>query len=269
MCRPILDPIASIFHKLFCGRSARSEGTGQALDGSQFPGSGSIEANRRRCGSPSLIILGSSLKPFGSSSTCCLLSYPLITITNMISTHWLAWCSVELEPPNCPVIPSSIVHHIWSDHCPFLAEKGVRERWSRDWQRSWPQSGARKARPRHHHRPSSWRMMLLIKSEPSFRLVEFKPALCICWLFLRMPLCERDSGKWSSSQAWQESWVVSPVSSVAKGRRARRQMRPRVREPIVARQRAVFLYRCFVPVVKPSFEGKIHSHDDLAKSLDT
>ncbi|RLN19701.1 hypothetical protein C2845_PM02G25630 [Panicum miliaceum] len=48
MCRPILDPIASIFHKLFCGRSARSEGTGQALDGSQFPGSGSIEANRRR-----------------------------------------------------------------------------------------------------------------------------------------------------------------------------------------------------------------------------
>ncbi|KAG2540615.1 rhomboid-like protein 19 [Panicum virgatum] len=46
--RPILDPIASIFHKLFCGRSARSEGTGQALDGSQFPGSGSIEANRRR-----------------------------------------------------------------------------------------------------------------------------------------------------------------------------------------------------------------------------
>ncbi|CAN6300852.1 unnamed protein product [Urochloa humidicola] len=46
--RPILDPIASIFHKIFCGRSARSEGTGNALDGSQFPGSGSIEANRRR-----------------------------------------------------------------------------------------------------------------------------------------------------------------------------------------------------------------------------
>ncbi|XP_066379754.1 rhomboid-like protein 19 isoform X1 [Miscanthus floridulus] len=45
--RPILDPIASIFHKLFCGRSARPEGTGQTLDGSQFPGSGSIEANRR------------------------------------------------------------------------------------------------------------------------------------------------------------------------------------------------------------------------------
>ncbi|CAD6272089.1 unnamed protein product [Miscanthus lutarioriparius] len=46
--RPILDPIASIFHKLFCGRSARPEGTGQTLDGSQFPSSGSIEANRRR-----------------------------------------------------------------------------------------------------------------------------------------------------------------------------------------------------------------------------
>ncbi|WVZ57005.1 hypothetical protein U9M48_007453 [Paspalum notatum var. saurae] len=46
--RPVLDPIASIFHKLFCGRSTRSEGTGQTLDGSQFPGSGSIESNRRR-----------------------------------------------------------------------------------------------------------------------------------------------------------------------------------------------------------------------------
>ncbi|KAL5652801.1 hypothetical protein ACJX0J_038259, partial [Zea mays] len=45
--RPILDPIASVFHKLFCGRSARPEGTGQTLDGSQFPGSGSTEANRR------------------------------------------------------------------------------------------------------------------------------------------------------------------------------------------------------------------------------
>lgn len=46
--RPILDPIASVFHKLFCGRPARPEGTGQTLDGSQFPGSGSTEANRRR-----------------------------------------------------------------------------------------------------------------------------------------------------------------------------------------------------------------------------
>ncbi|XP_062211330.1 rhomboid-like protein 19 [Phragmites australis] len=46
--RPILDPIASIFHKLLCGRYERSEATGQTLDGSQFPGSCSIEANRRR-----------------------------------------------------------------------------------------------------------------------------------------------------------------------------------------------------------------------------
>uniref|UniRef100_A0A0A9CXP0 Rhomboid-like protein 19 n=1 Tax=Arundo donax TaxID=35708 RepID=A0A0A9CXP0_ARUDO len=46
--RPILDPIASIFDKLLCGRTQRLEGTGQTLDGSQFPGSGSIEANRRR-----------------------------------------------------------------------------------------------------------------------------------------------------------------------------------------------------------------------------
>ncbi|KAL6648118.1 hypothetical protein ACP70R_012342 [Stipagrostis hirtigluma subsp. patula] len=46
--RPILDPVASIFHKLLCGRSERPQVTGQTLDGSQFPGSGSIEANRRR-----------------------------------------------------------------------------------------------------------------------------------------------------------------------------------------------------------------------------
>ncbi|KAL6838271.1 hypothetical protein ACP4OV_031943 [Aristida adscensionis] len=46
--RPILDPVASIFHKLLCGRSERPEAIGKTLDGSQFPGSGSIEANRRR-----------------------------------------------------------------------------------------------------------------------------------------------------------------------------------------------------------------------------
>nr|CAB3495889.1 unnamed protein product [Digitaria exilis] len=46
--RSVLNPIGSIFHKLFCGRSARSEGTGQTLDGSQIPASGTIEANRRR-----------------------------------------------------------------------------------------------------------------------------------------------------------------------------------------------------------------------------
>ncbi|TVU46985.1 hypothetical protein EJB05_06559 [Eragrostis curvula] len=46
--RPILDPIASIFDKLLCGRTQKPEATGKILDGSQFPGSGSIEANRRR-----------------------------------------------------------------------------------------------------------------------------------------------------------------------------------------------------------------------------
>ncbi|RLN33733.1 rhomboid-like protein 19 [Panicum miliaceum] len=46
--RPILDPIASIFHRLLCGRSERSDARGQTLDTSPLPGSDSIEANRRR-----------------------------------------------------------------------------------------------------------------------------------------------------------------------------------------------------------------------------
>ncbi|KAL6841857.1 hypothetical protein ACP4OV_028369 [Aristida adscensionis] len=46
--RPILDPVASIFHKLLCGRSERSDSRGQALETSTLPGSDSIEANRRR-----------------------------------------------------------------------------------------------------------------------------------------------------------------------------------------------------------------------------
>jgi hypothetical protein len=45
ICRPVLDPIASIFHRLLCGRS---DSRGQALDTSPLPGSDSIEANRRR-----------------------------------------------------------------------------------------------------------------------------------------------------------------------------------------------------------------------------
>ncbi|KAG2647229.1 rhomboid-like protein 19 [Panicum virgatum] len=44
--RPILDPIASIFHRLLCGRFERSDARGQTLD--PLPGSDSIEANRRR-----------------------------------------------------------------------------------------------------------------------------------------------------------------------------------------------------------------------------
>ena len=47
-CRPILDPIASVFHRLLCGRSERSDARGQTLDTSPLPGSDSIEANRRR-----------------------------------------------------------------------------------------------------------------------------------------------------------------------------------------------------------------------------
>ncbi|XP_074591359.1 rhomboid-like protein 19 [Curcuma longa] len=48
--RPILDPIASLFHLIFCGRRSNSSGEsrGYELDGSPLPGSDSIEANRRR-----------------------------------------------------------------------------------------------------------------------------------------------------------------------------------------------------------------------------
>uniref|UniRef100_A0A0E0EFG3 BTB domain-containing protein n=1 Tax=Oryza meridionalis TaxID=40149 RepID=A0A0E0EFG3_9ORYZ len=46
--RPVLDPIASIFHRLLCGRSERADARGQTLDTTPLPGSDSIEANRRR-----------------------------------------------------------------------------------------------------------------------------------------------------------------------------------------------------------------------------
>jgi hypothetical protein len=72
------------------------------------------------------------------------------------------------------VKPASTGHLIWFDHCPFLAEKGVRGHWSRDWQRSWPRSGMRRARLRRSSSGRTRRMMLLIKSEPSCsQLVEF------------------------------------------------------------------------------------------------
>uniref|UniRef100_J3LNW9 Peptidase S54 rhomboid domain-containing protein n=1 Tax=Oryza brachyantha TaxID=4533 RepID=J3LNW9_ORYBR len=45
--RPVLDPIASVFHTLVCGRSERSEANDQTLDG-LLPDSYSVEANRRR-----------------------------------------------------------------------------------------------------------------------------------------------------------------------------------------------------------------------------
>ncbi|KQK14902.1 rhomboid-like protein 19 [Brachypodium distachyon] len=46
--RPVLDPIASIFHRLLCGRTDRADARGHALDTSSLPGSDSTEANRRR-----------------------------------------------------------------------------------------------------------------------------------------------------------------------------------------------------------------------------
>ncbi|XP_078171580.1 rhomboid protein-like protein [Carex rostrata] len=48
--RPVLDPIASIFDKIFCGRfrNGTVESRDQALDGSPLPGSDLIEAARRR-----------------------------------------------------------------------------------------------------------------------------------------------------------------------------------------------------------------------------
>ncbi|KAK2457036.1 rhomboid protein [Trifolium repens] len=47
--RPVIDPIASIFHRLFCGRSDTSDdGQDYTLGSEPLPGSDSIEASRRR-----------------------------------------------------------------------------------------------------------------------------------------------------------------------------------------------------------------------------
>ncbi|CAD5187195.1 unnamed protein product [Musa acuminata subsp. malaccensis] len=48
--RPVLDPIASLFHWVFCGRISDSSADtrGDTLDGSLMPGSDSIDAIRRR-----------------------------------------------------------------------------------------------------------------------------------------------------------------------------------------------------------------------------
>jgi len=48
-CRPVIDPIASIFHRMLCGRSDTSnDGQGYNLESEPLPGSDSIEASRRR-----------------------------------------------------------------------------------------------------------------------------------------------------------------------------------------------------------------------------
>ncbi|KAF2318548.1 hypothetical protein GH714_008835 [Hevea brasiliensis] len=47
--RPVIDPIASIFHRMLCGRSDTStEAHGYTLGGAPLPGSDPIEASRRR-----------------------------------------------------------------------------------------------------------------------------------------------------------------------------------------------------------------------------
>ncbi|KAL9351530.1 hypothetical protein Peur_054210 [Populus x canadensis] len=47
--RPVIDPIASIFHRMFCGRFKTStEAHGHTLGGAPLPGSDPIEASRRR-----------------------------------------------------------------------------------------------------------------------------------------------------------------------------------------------------------------------------
>ncbi|KAI4351280.1 hypothetical protein L6164_005656 [Bauhinia variegata] len=47
--RPVIDPIASIFHRILCGRSdASNDAQGYTLGGAPLPGSDPIEASRRR-----------------------------------------------------------------------------------------------------------------------------------------------------------------------------------------------------------------------------
>ncbi|KAG6665655.1 hypothetical protein CIPAW_02G174800 [Carya illinoinensis] len=49
LCRPVIDPIASIFHQMLYGRTeASNEAQGYTLGGASLPGSDPIEASRRR-----------------------------------------------------------------------------------------------------------------------------------------------------------------------------------------------------------------------------
>lgn len=48
-CRPVIDPIASIFHRMICGRSdASNDAEDYDLGSEHLPGSDPIEASRRR-----------------------------------------------------------------------------------------------------------------------------------------------------------------------------------------------------------------------------
>ncbi|RZB44508.1 Rhomboid-like protein 19, partial [Glycine soja] len=46
--RPVIDPIASIFHRMLFGRDASDDAQGYTLRGEPLPGSDPIEASRRR-----------------------------------------------------------------------------------------------------------------------------------------------------------------------------------------------------------------------------
>lgn len=49
LLRPVIDPIATIFHRMLCGRTeASNEAEGYTLGGTTLPGSDPIEASRRR-----------------------------------------------------------------------------------------------------------------------------------------------------------------------------------------------------------------------------
>lgn len=48
-CRPVIDPIASIFDRMLCGRfEASNDGRGYTVGSAPLPGSDTIEATRRR-----------------------------------------------------------------------------------------------------------------------------------------------------------------------------------------------------------------------------
>lgn len=48
--RPVIDPIATVFERMLCGRRSEvsDEGRGYTLGGEPLPGSDPIEASRRR-----------------------------------------------------------------------------------------------------------------------------------------------------------------------------------------------------------------------------
>lgn len=49
-CRPVIEPLATIFERIFCGRRSETsdETRGYTLGGDSLPGSDPVEASRRR-----------------------------------------------------------------------------------------------------------------------------------------------------------------------------------------------------------------------------